>query len=250
MGATPAYREQSTLDVGMVKDMATHGAETTQAAAPGFTYKSYSSGEQWADISAHVVGVACGLVGTLVLMLTASSGPVLVVLGATLYAIGLLAMLGFSAAYNLWPPSPIKELLRRFDHAAIFVMIAGTFTPFLLARVEGPAAHTLLAIVWAIALFGIWMKLVFPRRWENATVALYVGLGLSILAVADQLANTISPVSGILLIAGSVTYIAGVAFHLWERLPYQNAIWHWMVLIAAVLHYSAVLTEVAAAAAK
>lgn len=226
---------------------AASGAQATESAS---VYKAYSNGEVWADISAHVVGVVCGLVGTLVLMLTASSGPLLVVLGATLYAIGLLAMLGFSAAYNLWPPSPIKELLRRLDHAAIFVMIAGTFTPFLLARVEGPAAHTLLAVAWAIAFVGIWMKLAYPRRWERATVALYIGLGLSILAVADQLAHTISPVSGILLIAGSVTYIAGVAFHLWERLPYQNAIWHWMVLIAAVLHYSAVLTEVAAAAAK
>lgn len=230
--------------------MDTRGAETARPVTASVIYKSYSSGEQWADISAHVVGVACGLIGTLVLMLTASSGPLLVVLGATLYAIGLLAMLGFSAAYNLWPPSPIKEWLRRFDHAAIFVMIAGTFTPFLLARMEGWAAHTLLAAVWAIALAGIWMKLAYPRRWEKTTVALYVGLGLSILAVADQLAHTISPVSGILLIAGSVTYIAGVAFHLWERLPYQNAIWHWMVLIAAILHYSAVLTEVAAAAAK
>jgi hemolysin III len=183
-------------------------------------------------------------------MLTASNGPFLVVLGATLYAIGLLSMLGFSAAYNLWPPSPFKELLRRFDHAAIFVMIAGTITPFLLARVGGWTAHTLLTVVWAVALFGIWMKLMFPRRWEKATIALYVGLGLSILAVANQLAHVLSPISSLLLIAGSVTYIAGIAFHLWERLPYQNAIWHWMVLIAAVLHYSAVLTEIAAAAAK
>jgi len=213
-------------------------------------YKSYSSGELVADVSAHVVGVLCGVVGTFVLMLTASGGSFALVLGATLYAIGLLAMLGFSAAYNLWPPSPIKEWLRRFDHAAIFVMIAGTFTPFLLARVEGTAAHVLLGVVWAVAVVGVVMKLIYPRRWEKATVALYIGLGLSILVVAEQLAQAISPVSGILLIAGSVTYIAGVAFHLWERLPYQNAIWHWMVLLAAVLHYSAVLTEVATAAAR
>jgi hemolysin III len=96
----------------------------------------------------------------------------------------------------------------------------------------------------------VWMKLVFPRRWEKATIALYVGLGLSMLAVANQLAHAISPLSGMLLIIGSITYITGIAFHLWERLPYQNAIWHWMVLLAAVLHYSAVLTEIAAAAAK
>lgn len=223
---------------------------SSQNKAPISAYKAYSIGEMRADIAAHIVGVLCGLVGTLVLMLQASNGPLLLVLGAILYAIGLLAMLGFSAAYNLWPPSPVKELLRRFDHAAIFVMIAGTFTPFLLARVGGTAGFGLLAFAWTVAIGGVAMKLVFPRRWERVTVALYIGLGLSIVVVADQLSQVISPTSGYLLIAGSATYILGVVFHLWERLPYQNAIWHWMVLIAAFLHYSAVFTEVAAATAR
>jgi hemolysin III len=223
---------------------------SSQNKALAAVYKAYSNGEMRADIAAHVVGVLCGLVGTLVLMLQASNGPLLLVLGATLYAIGLLAMLGFSAAYNLWPASPVKEMLRRLDHAAIFVMIAGTFTPFLMARVGGAAGFGLLAFAWSVAIAGVVMKLVYPRRWERVTVALYIGLGLSIVVVADQLAQVISPVSGYLLIAGSAMYILGVVFHLWERLPYQNAIWHWMVLIAAVLHYSAVFTEVAAATAR
>lgn len=221
---------------------------SSQNEARAIAYKAYSRGEQRADIAAHVVGIGCGLVGTLVLMFDVANGSTLVVLGAVLYALGLLAMLGFSAAYNLWPISPVKELLRRFDHAAIFVMIAGTFTPFVMNRVGGAWGFGLLAFVWSVAIAGIWMKLVYPRRWERVTVALYIGLGLSILVVADQLAQTISPVSGILLIAGSATYILGVVFHLWERLPYQNAIWHWMVLAAAVLHYTAVLNEVRAAA--
>lgn len=221
---------------------------TSDNAPERAAYKNYSSGEMWADVSAHVVGVLCGIVGALVLMLKASSGSALLVLGATLYAIGLLSMLGFSAAYNLWPPSPIKELLRRFDHSAIFVMIAGTCTPFVMNRVGGAWGFGLLAFVWIVAFAGIAMKLLFPRRWERITIALYIGLGLSILIVADRLASVISPISGYLLIAGSATYILGVVFHLWERLPYQNAIWHWMVLIAAVLHYTAVLNEVAAAA--
>ena len=212
-------------------------------------YKAYSNGEMRADIAAHVVGILCGLIGTLVLMLTASNGPLLLVVGATLYAIGLLAMLGFSVAYNLWPPSPVKELLRRLDHAAIFVMIAGTFTPFLLVRVGGAWGLGLLTFAWTVAIAGVAMKLLYPRRWERVTVALYIGLGLSIVVVADQLSQSISPISAYLLIAGAVTYILGVVFHLWERLPYQNAIWHWMVLLAAVLHYSAVFTEVAAATA-
>jgi hemolysin III len=220
---------------------------TSQDAAA--LYKSYSNGEMRADIAAHVTGVVCGVAGTFILMMTAGpSGSFLLILGTTLYAIGLLAMLGFSAAYNLWPPSPVKEILRRFDHAAIFVMIAGTFTPFVMNRVGGDWGYGLLAFAWTVALAGIAMKLLFPRRWERLTIALYIGLGLSIVIIADRLAAVISPTSAWLLVAGSATYILGVVFHVWERLPYQNAIWHWMVLAAAGLHYVAVLNEVSAAA--
>ncbi len=222
---------------------------TTQETAARTLYKAYSNSELRADIAAHVTGAACGLVGALILMATASpSGSFLLIFGAALYAIGLLAMLGFSAAYNLWPPSPVKEILRRFDHAAIFVMIAGTFTPFVMNRVGGAWGYGLLAFVWSVAIAGVAMKLVFPRRWERVTIALYIGLGLSILVIADRLAVAISPLSAWLLAAGSATYILGVVFHVWERLPYQNAIWHWMVLTAAALHYVAVLNEVSAAA--
>jgi hemolysin III len=221
----------------------------SENAQPRATYKAYSRTELWADTAAHVTGVTAGLVGTAVLMWTAVEGSALLVLGAALYVIGLMSMLGFSAAYNLWPPSPVKEWLRRLDHAAIFVMIAGTITPFVMNRLGGTWGFGLLAFVWIVAVSGIAMKLVFPRRWELATVGLYIGLGLSILVVADQLSRAISPISGWLLIIGSATYIAGVVFHLWEKLPFQNAIWHWMVLAAAAFHYFAVLKEVAAAAA-
>jgi len=217
--------------------------------AQSVAYPAYSNNELRADIAAHVVGVCCGLVGTFVLMLKASAGTHLLLLGAALYAVGLLAMLGLSAAYNLWPPSPLKELLRRFDHAAIFVMIAGTITPFVMNRVGGAWGYGLLAFVWSVAMAGVLLKLSFPRRWERVTVVLYIGLGLSIVIIGNRLAHAIAPTSLVLLVAGSATYILGVAFHLWERLPYQNAIWHWLVLAAAVLHYTAVLKEVAAAAA-
>jgi hemolysin III len=161
--------------------------------------------------------------------------------GAVLYAIGLLSMLSFSAAYNLWPPSPTKEILRRLDHAAIFVMIAGTVTPFVMNRVGGTWGFSLLAGVWCVALLGIGMKILFPRRWERLSIVLYVGLALSIFVVGEQLVRVIAPSSLVLLVAGCVI------FHLWERLPFQNALWHWLVLTAAALHFGAVIQEVAAA---
>jgi hemolysin III len=211
------------------------------------SFKVYTASEHVADVAAHVAGVACGLAGAIALMLTAASGDALVVAGALLYATGLISMFSFSAAYNLCPPSPAKEMLRRLDHAAIFVMIAGTATPFVMNRVGGAWGFGLLAAIWIAAFLGVAMKVLFPRRWERLSIALYVGLGLSILLVGEQLTRVIAPSSLALLVAGCVIYLVGIVFHLWERLPFQNALWHWLVLLAAALHYSAIIQEVAAA---
>jgi hemolysin III len=211
-------------------------------------FPMYSRGEVLADAAAHVLGLLFGLVATVALLITASQhDQALLILGASLYGLGLLAMLTCSAAYNLWPPSPTKELLRRLDHAAIFVMIAGTYTPFLMNRVGGDWGFGLLYGVWTVAILGATLKLVFPRRWESLTIALYLGLGWSILVAINPLMQSISVNSLILIVVGGVMYSVGVVFHLWDRLPYQNAIWHWLVLAAAVCHYIAVLNEVAVA---
>src|SRR6185295_18341615 len=126
-------------------------------------------------------------------------------------------------------------------------MIAGTYTPFLMNRVGGDWGFGLLYGVWTVAIVGATLKLVFPRRWESLTIALYLGLGWSILVAINPLMQSISVNSLILIVVGGVMYSVGVVFHLWDRLPYQNAIWHWLVLAAAVCHYIAVLNEVAVA---
>jgi hemolysin III len=211
-------------------------------------FPTYSRGEYLADAAAHALGLLFGLVATVALLITASQHDQgLLIVGAGLYGLGLLAMLTCSAGYNLWPPSPTKELWRRFDHAAIFIMIAGTYTPLLLNRVGGDWGIGLLGFVWTVALIGAAMKLAFPRRWESVTIAMYLGLGWSIIVAFNPLLQAVSYNSLVLIAAGGVIYSVGVVFHLWERLPYQNAIWHWLVLIAAACHYIAVLNEVAIA---
>lgn len=212
-------------------------------------FPSYSRGEVLADAAAHVTGLAFGFVATIALLITAShQNEGLLILGAGLYGLGLLAMLTCSAGYNLWPPSPTKELWRRFDHAAIFIMIAGTYTPLLLNRMGGDWGFGLLAFVWTAALAGAALKLAFPRRWESVTIVLYLGLGWSIVAAFNPLLQAVSMTSLYLIAVGGVIYTIGVLFHLWDRLPYQNAIWHWLVLVAAACHYFAIFNEVAIAA--
>jgi hemolysin III len=149
--------------------------------------------------------------------------------------------LGLSAAYNLWPVSPVKWLLRRLDHAAIFVLIAATYTPFLAEPQSRFAGLGLLAFVWVVALLGATVKLLFPGRFDRCAIALYLLLGWSGLIGDLPLVAALPEPILWLLAAGGLFYSAGVAFHLWEKLRFQNAIWHACVVVAACCHYAAVL---------
>jgi hemolysin III len=159
-----------------------------------------------------------------------------------------MAMLACSALYNLTAVGPRKRLFRRFDHAAIFAAIAGTYTPFLLVAVGGARGLGLLAFVWVVAAGGIAVELLGLRRSERLSVAAYLLLGWSIVGALGPLSAAVSPPGVALLAAGGVLYSAGVVFHLWRSLPFQNAVWHGFVLAAAACHYAAVLREVVAAA--
>lgn len=209
-------------------------------------HPQYSRPEWLADAVIHVAGVifalaACGVLAIALL----PSRDALLWLALGLYGIGLLAMLGCSALYNLLSPGPWKSLFRRFDHAAIFVMIAGTYTPFTLVAIGGAWGYGLLAFVWAVALCGVSMKLLWPRRFDRLSLAAYLLLGWSIVVAIDPLFAAVSTAGLVLLGAGGLLYSLGVVFHLWQRLPYQNAIWHAFVLAAAACHFTAVLGEVA-----
>ncbi len=163
------------------------------------------------------------------------------VLASLVYGIGLVAMLWSSAAYHLTCHPRLKEWFRRCDHAAIFLMIAGTYTPFAIAGLGGAIGWTLLSFVWIVAVFGMALKLLRPRRRDRWSVALYLALGWAGLPVAGRLWEALPGEVFALLGAGGVLYTVGVAFYLWERLPGHNAIWHGFVLAAAVCHYLAVM---------
>ena len=215
-------------------------------------FPSYTPAERRADAVVHAVGLALGLAACVALAAAAlprpDAGPRLLV-GLGLYAAGLLAMLACSALYNLaGTAAPArKRLLRRLDHAAIFLMIAGTYTPFALVAIGGAWGAGLLAFVWAVAAGGVAAELLGLRRGERLAVAAYLLLGWSILPALGPLAAAVSPVGVALLAAGGVLYSVGTVFHLWRGLPFQNAVWHGFVLAAAACHYAAVLREVAAA---
>lgn len=210
-------------------------------------FPQYTDRERVADGFIHVIGVTASLVALTALLIVSVKAQVMLWMVALLvYGLALVAMFSCSAGYHLVIHPKIKEVFRRLDHAAIFFMIAGTYTPFILIKMNDPWGLTLLAVVWTMAAIGIAIKLFAPRFLEGLTVALYLVQGWAVLAAWQPLMTALPGVVLTLLMIGGVLYTVGVVFHLWDRLPYQNAIWHGFVLTAASVHYAAVMVIVAA----
>src|ERR1700730_8330106 len=202
-------------------------------------------GERVADGVIHVIGIAAGLIGAAMLVIAAATrGSPLELAALVTYSGRLLVAFAVSAAYQLLRSSRRRELLRCFDHTAIFLMIAGTYTPFTLLRTRPFWDVALTTAVWTIATTGIALRLLRPHVFDRVSVGFYLALGWAGLAAIAPLVPMVHTSTLVLLGAGGLLYTAGVAFHLWERLPFQNAIWHAFVLIAAAVHYAAVLEEI------
>lgn len=215
--------------------------------------RPYSLGERVADATVHALGLIGAIVGGVVLIVLAASrvGPDAVT-AAAIYIGGLLAMFLCSGIYNQCRASRFAGLLQGFDHSAIFLMIAGSYTPFCVLILPPSWSVALMVSVWSLAAIGIGARLFAPRVFARIGVGLYLCLGwLGALAVAP-LMGRLDAATLWLLLAGGVIYSAGVVFHLWQRLPFQNAIWHGFVLAGASLHYFAVVKgiDVAAEAAR
>jgi hemolysin III len=217
-------------------------ASTSVHAAAGAVRWNYDKVEMIADGVVHAVGISAGLVAaTVLVVLTAIYAGPLDIVAVSVYVAGLLSMLVLSATYNLWPVSPTKWLLRRFDHSAIYVLIAATYTPFIAALQNRLFAVAMLLGVWGVAIFGIVLKLRWPGRFDALSIGLYLALGWSGAMMFDQIFGVLPKTALACVVAGGILYSLGVIFHSWRRLRFQNVIWHCFVLLGAGFHYTAVL---------
>jgi hemolysin III len=208
----------------------------------------YDRSETVADGVIHVVGLGLACVAaTGLIAFTYGSTSSFEAASVTVYAICLIAMLGFSAAYNMWPISPRKWWLRRLDHSAIFVFIAGTYTPLIAELSPRTNSSIFLIMLWLVAAVGVALKYFWPGRFDRLSIALCLCLGGSGVVAYDWIATGLPQSTFWLIVIGAGLYAMGVVFHLWESLRFHNAIWHGFVLVAAGCHYAAILNCIALA---
>lgn len=204
-------------------------------------FPSYTAWESAADRAVHAAGLAVAAVAVGWLLTATWPSATLTQLAAvSVYCLGLIGTLSASALYNLAPPSRLKGVLRRADHAMIFVMIAGSYTPFTIIALRPQVGLPLCGVVWGLAAIGVALKFARPPRAGPLSLALYLGMGWLVLGVIRPLAAVLPGTILMLLLAGGVVYTLGAFVHAGARVPFHNAIWHAMVAIAAALHFAAV----------
>jgi hemolysin III len=209
----------------------------------------YSRAEQVTDAMVHLAGILAALVAVPVLVTLAAVwfGDATTVIAAVVYGVSLFGMFACSALYNMIPRPAWKDLLRRLDQSAIYVKIAGTYTPF--AVLTGSHAGYFLTGVWGAALAGASLILFSPTRLKWSALALYLGIGWAGLVAGWPMLGALSPAGFALILTAGGIYTLGVIFLLWERLPFHNTIWHVFVLVGSSLLYAAVLIELSGRAA-
>ncbi|SRR6266496_194373 len=203
-----------------------------------------SAGEELANSISHGIGLLAAMIGAPILLVAAfHHGDISFLIGTIIFTAMMLLLYLGSMLYHAWPHTPAKFFLQTLDHSAIFLLIAGTYTPFALGPLRGSGGLTMLGIVWALALFGVVMKATRgTQRHRKLAMTLYLGTGWLGVVLIRPLALTI-PLSAVLwLIAGGIAYTAGTLFFADERLRYAHFIWHLFVLTGTGCHFAAVLT--------
>jgi len=210
---------------------------------PSFT-PHYSLGEEIAHSVIHGVGIVLSIAGLTVLVTFAAlKGDAWHVVGCSIFGATLVLAYTASTVYHAIPGvfAGAKRVLRVLDHSAIYLLIAGTYTPFTLVNLRGPWGWSIFGVVWTLAVLGIVFKATLIGRLRVLSVLFYVAMGWLVVVAFKPLGQSIGAGGLVLLVAGGLAYTGGVAFYAWTRLRFHHAIWHAFVLTGSVLHFFAVL---------
>lgn len=206
------------------------------------TTARYSTGEEIANSITGGVGVVLAIAALAVLVTYAAlRGDAWHVVTCAIFGATLILSYTTSTLYHSLPLPNIKPLLRALDHSAIFLLIAGTYTPFLLVNLRGVWGWSLFGVIWTVAISGVVLRLVWKGRHHGIIVSLYVAMGWAVLVAIKPLLENLETGGLVLLASGGVVYTLGVAFYAWRKPPYSHAIWHMFVLGGSALHFFAIL---------
>ncbi len=204
--------------------------------------KSFSFHEVIANSATHAIGVGLSIAGLVALIMQAvKSGDPWYLGGVIVYGISLILLYLASTVYHSTPKTRGNALLQRLDHAAIFILIAGTYTPFLLTKLRGLFGWITFGLVWGIALIILIAKLTLTKKFAKPPVWLYVVMGWFALLVFGKAMGVIGTLSLIFLIVGGIFYTSGIIFYKWRGLPFSHAIWHLFVIGGSVFHFFSVM---------
>ena len=215
--------------------------QASKQAAAKAVAATYTLGEEIANSLSHGAGVLFGIFALLLLVLKSiQMDDTLRIVAFTIYGASMVALFLASTLYHAIPVPRAKQVLKLVDHCAIYLLIAGTYTPFLLLTLGDTFGAVLMVVIWSLAVAGIVFKIFFLHRFHNLSLAMYLGMGwLAILASYQLLAAM--PHTGIaLLLGGGILYSLGTIFYKVDRIPFNHAIWHLFVLAACVCHFLAV----------
>ncbi|BCB43855.1 hemolysin III family protein [Vibrio alginolyticus] len=202
----------------------------------------YSQREELANTITHGIGMIFGIVGLILLLIKAidQQADTLTLASMAVYGASIIVLFLASTLYHAIPHPNAKRWLKTFDHCAIYLLIAGSYTPFLLVSLRTPLAFGLMIVIWTIALLGIIMKVAFVYRFKKLSLITYLVMGWLSLIVIYQLAINLDIGGLTLLAAGGIVYSLGVIFYVAKRIPFNHAIWHGFVLAGCVCHFFAI----------
>ena len=205
------------------------------------TRRSYTVGEEIFSAITHGVGAALSVVA-LVLMLikTIADGNAVSVFSAAVFGVSLIILYMMSTLYQALTPKTAKKVVRIFDHATIFLLIAGTYTPYVLLALSGNVRILLFCILWGLAAIGITFDSIMLDKFRKIEMLLYVGMGWCILFASENLLANLAPSGTLLLFTGGVLYTVGIIFYALKKIPYMHPIWHLFVLGGSVFHFFSV----------
>ena len=203
---------------------------------------SYTLREEIASSITHGIGIVLAIAGLAVLVaFAARHGDAWHVVSCSIFGAALILCFTTSTLYHSVQAERIKQTLRALDHSAIFLLIAGTYTPFMLVNLRGPWGWSLFAVIWTLTFAGIALRLLLKGRLHGLIVSIYIAMGWVVVVAFEPMLERVGTGGLALLAAGGLVYTAGVIFYKWRRLPYNHAIWHGFVLAGAALHFFAVL---------